>query len=47
MVYGENVLRDYPALFAAGVLAVIPPLVIAFAFQRYLIQGMLAGATKG
>jgi len=40
-------LEDYPALFAAGVLAALPPVLVAFVFQRYLIQGMLAGATKG
>jgi len=34
-------------LFAAGALAVIPPVFIAFVFQRYLLQGMLSGAIKG
>ncbi len=34
-------------LFAAGALAIIPPVFIAFVFQRYLLQGMLSGATKG
>lgn len=34
-------------LFAAGALAIIPPVLIAFVFQRYLLQGMLSGATKG
>jgi multiple sugar transport system permease protein len=29
------------------VLAVIPPVVIALAFQRYLVRGMLAGSLKG
>ena len=40
-------LDDYPAVFAAGVLAALPPVVVAFVFQRYLIQGMLSGAMKG
>ncbi len=40
-------IEDYPAMFAAGTLAALPPVVVAFVFQRYLIQGMLAGATKG
>ena len=40
-------LEDYPALFAAGVLAALPPVVMAFIFQRYLVQGMLSGAIKG
>lgn len=34
-------------LFAAGALAIIPPVFIAFVFQRYLLQGMLSGAIKG
>ncbi len=31
---------------AAGVVASLPPLILAFAFQRYLIRGMTAGAVK-
>jgi len=38
---------DYPALYVSGVVAVIPPVFIAFVFQRYLIQGMLSGSMKG
>jgi multiple sugar transport system permease protein len=38
---------DYGPMFAASVLAVIPPVVIAFAFQRYLVRGMLSGSLKG
>lgn len=34
-------------LFAAGILAVIPPVLITLLFQRYLLRGMLAGAVKG
>jgi len=34
-------------LFAAGIFAILPPVFIAFVFQRYLLQGMLSGATKG
>jgi multiple sugar transport system permease protein len=44
---GSNVLHDYPALYVGGVMAVIPPVFIAFVFQRYLIQGLLSGAMKG
>ena len=32
---------------AGGVLAVIPPLVLAFLFQRFIVQGLAAGAVKG
>lgn len=34
-------------LFAAGIFAIVPPIVIALVFQRYLLRGMLAGAVKG
>jgi multiple sugar transport system permease protein len=34
-------------LFAAGVFAIIPPVLITLVFQRYLLRGMLAGAVKG
>jgi len=34
-------------LFAAGAIAIIPPVFITFVFQRYLLQGMLSGAIKG
>ncbi|MBV9704301.1 MAG: carbohydrate ABC transporter permease, partial [Methylobacteriaceae bacterium] len=38
---------DYGPMFAASVLAVIPPVVIALAFQGYLVRGMLSGSIKG
>jgi len=34
-------------LYAAGVYAVLPPVVLTILLQRYLIQGMTAGAVKG
>jgi ABC-type glycerol-3-phosphate transport system permease component len=34
-------------LFAAGALAVLPPVLITLLFQRYLLRGMTAGAIKG
>ena len=38
---------EYGPMFAASVLSVLPPVVIAFVFQRYLVQGALSGAVKG
>jgi multiple sugar transport system permease protein len=38
---------DYGPMFAASVLAVVPPVLIALAFQRYLVRGMLSGSLKG
>ncbi len=38
---------DYGPMFAASVLAVIPPVAVALFFQRSLVTGMLAGSVKG
>jgi multiple sugar transport system permease protein len=38
---------DYGPMFAASVLAVIPPVAVALFFQRALVTGMLSGAVKG
>ena len=38
---------DYGPLFAASVLAIIPPVAVALVFQRALVTGMLSGALKG
>jgi multiple sugar transport system permease protein len=32
---------------AAGVLAVVPPVILAIAFERYIVSGLTAGAVKG
>ncbi len=32
---------------AAGVLAIIPPVILALLFQRYIVSGLTAGAVKG
>ena len=34
-------------MMAGGILAAIPPVVLAIIFQRYIISGMTAGAVKG
>lgn len=38
---------DYGAMTTGGVLAAIPPVVIALIFQRYIVRGLTAGAVKG
>ncbi|MDQ0392916.1 ABC transporter permease [Labrys monachus] len=38
---------EYGPMFAASVLSITPPVIVAFLFQRYLIQGALSGAVKG
>lgn len=39
--------ENYGALFAAGVVAVLPPVLIALFLQKWLIQGMLSGSARG
>jgi multiple sugar transport system permease protein len=38
---------QYLRIAAAGVLASLPPVVLAFIFQRFIIRGLTAGAVKG
>ncbi|MCP4382225.1 MAG: ABC transporter permease subunit [Hyphomicrobiales bacterium] len=38
---------DFGPMFAASVLAVLPPVTVALLFQRYLVRGMLSGSLKG
>lgn len=40
------VTETYGALFAAGVVAVLPPVLIALFLQKWLIQGMLSGSSR-
>ena len=32
---------------AAGVLAIVPPVILAILFERYIVSGLTAGAVKG
>lgn len=38
---------DYGPMFAASVLAILPPVLLALVFQRHLVSGMLSGSLKG
>lgn len=38
---------EYGLISAAGVLAILPPAILAIFFQRYLLTGLTAGAVKG
>ncbi|HZG84309.1 carbohydrate ABC transporter permease [Paenibacillus sp.] len=42
---GKNAV-DYGMISAGGVLACLPPVIIAYAFQKFLVQGMTAGGVK-
>ena len=41
--YGNN----YDMLIAGSMLAIVPIMVVFLAFQKYIIDGMTAGAVKG
>jgi multiple sugar transport system permease protein len=43
---GRNAV-DFGLIAAGGVLASLPPVLLAMGFQRYLISGLSAGAVKG
>ena len=34
-------------MMAGGILAALPPVILALIFQRYIVSGMTAGAVKG
>jgi multiple sugar transport system permease protein len=38
---------DFGRLATGGVIAAIPPVLIAFAFQRHIVAGLTAGSVKG
>ena len=38
---------DYGAMTTGGVLAAIPPVLLALIFQRYIVSGLTSGAVKG
>lgn len=38
---------DFGLVAAGGILAALPPIVVAIIFQRYVVSGMAAGAVKG
>ncbi len=38
---------DFGRLATGGVIAALPPVIIAFVFQRYIVAGLTAGSVKG
>jgi multiple sugar transport system permease protein len=38
---------DFGLVAAGGIIAALPPLIVAIIFQRYVVSGMAAGAVKG
>jgi len=45
--YSSKVGVDFVAMAAAGVIASLPPVILAIIFQKYIVQGLIAGAVKG
>lgn len=40
-------LTNYGLMNAGGIIAIIPPVIVAMLFRRFLIYGLTSGATKG
>jgi len=38
---------DFGLLATGGVIAALPPVILAFAFQRYIVAGLTSGSVKG
>ena len=38
---------DFGLLATGGVIAAVPPVLLAFAFQRYIVAGLTSGSVKG
>lgn len=38
---------DFGLVAAGGIIAALPPIIVAIIFQRYVVSGMAAGAVKG
>jgi multiple sugar transport system permease protein len=38
---------DFGLMAAGGIIAALPPVLLAFALQRYLVAGLTAGGIKG
>ena len=45
--FSSKVGEDYIMMATAGVLASIPPVIIAIVFQKFIISGLTAGGVKG
>jgi multiple sugar transport system permease protein len=45
--FGDKFGLDYGLYMTGGFIASLPPVILALAFQRYLVSGLAAGAVKG
>ncbi len=44
---GSQYITAYDQISAAGVMAAVPPVVLALLFQRFIVRGLTAGSVKG
>ncbi|MGE5588291.1 MAG: carbohydrate ABC transporter permease [Clostridia bacterium] len=44
---GSQYITAYDQISAAGVMAAIPPVLLALLFQRFIVQGLTSGSVKG
>lgn len=44
---GSEYITAYDQIAAAGVMAALPPVILALLFQRFIIKGLTAGSVKG
>ena len=40
-------MTDYGVIASVGVLATLPPAILAIAFQKFIVSGLVAGSVKG
>lgn len=45
--FASGVFVERGIMTAAGIVSLVPPIIFALLFQRHLMQGLVAGATKG
>jgi multiple sugar transport system permease protein len=46
-MFATDVDVNYVTIITAGVLAVLPPVIFALIFQRFIVNGLLSGSVKG
>lgn len=46
-MFATDIDVQYVKIITAGVLSVLPPVLFALVFQRYIVRGLLSGAVKG
>jgi multiple sugar transport system permease protein len=45
--YSAGRVTDYGVIASVGVLAILPPALLAIAFQKFIVSGLVAGSVKG